>query len=599
MITKFKEIWGKTDDIILRYPMVLTEALIAAISAVVAIEIDHQDNQFLVTKLAFAGCLGISLMFGIKMLSQRIGKGFLLEILGAAFLVWFYFYLPDSEKQFTEVNSFVIFALVILSHLFVSFSGFLNKKPELNFWQFNKNLFINIFLTGVFTGVLVLGVVLAILAVDKLFDFNFNNNLYPKTILFLAILGSTFIFLIFNDKGIFQLEKDGSYPQILKFFTQFVLIPLLLIYVTILYFYAGKILLNWELPRGWVSYLILIYSVVGILALLLVHPLKEASAKSWVKVFSKIFYYTLIPLLVLLFVAIFTRILEYGYTEPRYFVLLLAIWLTTVVFYFIFYKKATIKFVPISLFAFGVFALIFPYVNAFSTAKRSQKTELQQILTKKQLLENGKINFEKAIQDSVATEVANKFQFLNERKQQAFLLNFIPKTHLSKFKKILEKERYMVNSEIRIYFQNIIKSKEKNDYQSNYQGVFSNKRNYDIQNYEKLIVLSNTDIQNEEQLDDYMLKTKPIKDGYIFSGYIIDLESPTKVTQSYDLTPFLKKQLEKDNADQLNTPIEEISTEFDLHQYHFKVYFSEIINNKVSKKDNISLRDMVILVKKK
>lgn len=598
MITKFKEIWGKTDDIILRYPMVLTTALIAAISAVVAIEIDHQDNQFLVTKLAFTGCLGLSLMFGIKMLSQRIGKGFLLEILGAAFLVWFYFYLPNSEKQFTEVNGFVIFALVILSHLFVSFSGFLNKKPELNFWQFNKNLFINIFLTAVFTGVLVLGVVLAILAVDKLFDFNFNNNLYPKTILFLAISGSTFIFLIFNDKGIFQLEKDGSYPQILKFFTQFVLIPLLLIYVTILYFYAGKILINWELPRGWVSYLILIYSVVGILALLLVHPLKEESAKSWVKVFSKIFYYTLIPLLVLLFVAIFTRILEYGYTEPRYFVLLLAIWLTTVVFYFIFYKKATIKFVPISLFIFGVFALIFPYVNAFSTAKRSQKTELQQILTKNQLLEKGKINFNKVIQDSVAIEIANKFQFLNERKQQAFLLNLIPETHFSKFKKILEKERYMVNSEIRISFQNTIKSKEVNAYKSDYQGVFSNKRNYDIQNYEKLIVLSNTDIQNEEQLDDYRLKTKPIRDSYIFSGYIIDLESPTKVTQSYDLTPFLKKQLEKDNADQLNTPIEEISTEFDLHQYHFKVYFSEIINNKVSKKDNISLRDMVILVKK-
>ena len=58
MITKFKEIWGKTDDIILRYPMVLTTALIAAISAVVAIEIDHQDNQFLVTKLAFYWMFG-------------------------------------------------------------------------------------------------------------------------------------------------------------------------------------------------------------------------------------------------------------------------------------------------------------------------------------------------------------------------------------------------------------------------------------------------------------------------------------------------------------------------------------------------------------
>ena len=76
MKTKLKEIWGKTDDILLRYPMVLTMALIAAISAVVAIEIDHQPNQFMATKLAFTGCLGISVMFGIKMLSQRIGKEF-------------------------------------------------------------------------------------------------------------------------------------------------------------------------------------------------------------------------------------------------------------------------------------------------------------------------------------------------------------------------------------------------------------------------------------------------------------------------------------------------------------------------------------------
>ena len=171
---------------------------------------------------------------------------------------------------------------------------------------------------------------------DKLFDFNFNDRYYLETFYFLSIFGSSFIFLLFNEKGLLQLEKDGTYPVILKFFTQYILIPLLIIYAVILYFYSAKILLNWELPRGWVSYLILAYSVVGILALLLVHPLKQESTASWVRVFSRIFYFTLIPLLVLLFTAIFTRILEYGYTEPRYFVLLLAIWLTSVVFYFIF-----------------------------------------------------------------------------------------------------------------------------------------------------------------------------------------------------------------------------------------------------------------------
>lgn len=595
MITKFKEIWGKTDDIILRYPMVLTTALIAAISVVVAIEIDHQDNQFLVTKLAFTGCLGISLMFGIKMLSQRIGKGFLLEILGAAFLVWFYFYLPDSEKQFTEVNGFVIFALVILSHLFVSFSGFLNKKPELNFWQFNKNLFINIFLTAVFTGVLVLGVVLAILAVDKLFDFNFNNNLYPKTILFLTISGSTFIFLIFNDKGIFQLEKDGSYPQILKFFTQFVLIPLLLIYVTILYFYAGKILINWELPRGWVSYLILIYSVVGILALLLVHPLKEESAKSWVKIFSKIFYYTLIPLLVLLFVAIFTRILEYGYTEPRYFVLLLAIWLTTVVFYFIFYKKATIKFVPISLFIFGVFALIFPYVNAFSTAKRSQKTELQQILTKKQLLENGKINFNKVIQDSVAIEIANKFQFLNERKENDLLLSYIPENQQIKFKNIFEKDRYLVNSEVRMSFKKTIYN-EKNNIQKNYSNfnsIFSNKRIYNSENCDFVINFQNNTNYSHQEFDGVSLEIENKIDKKTFTFTIN--KGNKKFTK--DLRPFMENML-KNNS--LGKPfnVEFISTDFYLENYRFKIYFNDLSEDNFQNRKNINTSGGIIFITK-
>ena len=76
----------------------------------------------------------------------------------------------------------------------------------------------------------------------------------------------------------------------------------------------------------------------------------------------------------------------------------------------------------------------------------------------------GKINFEKRFKIQWQLEIANKFQFLNERKQQAFLLNFIPKLIFLNSKNI-RKERYMVNSEIRISFKNIIKSKENNDYQ--------------------------------------------------------------------------------------------------------------------------------------
>lgn len=592
MNPKLKKILGKTDDIIVRYPLVLTLAFIAAVSSVVAINLDYETNQFLATKLAFTGCLGISLLFGIKMLSQRIGKEFILEIIGILFLVFFYFYLPDSEKKFTENYAFVIIPVYILSHLFVSFSGFLNKKSEINFWQFNKNLFINIFLTVIFTGVLVGGVMLAVLAVDKLFDINFDYRIYPKTLLFLSIFGSSFIFLLFTDRGLQQLEKDDNYPQILKFFTQFILIPLLLIYTIILYFYSAKILINWELPRGWVTYLVLAYSIVGILALLLVHPLKDYAAKSWVKIFSKIFYFTLIPLLVLLFVAIFTRILEYGYTEPRYYVLLLALWLTTVVLYFVFFKNQNIKFIPISLFIFGTFALVFPYLNSFSVSKRSQKKELEKVLKMNHLLVNGKIDFQKKISSKLADEVSDKIAFLSIRKEQEFIYQFLDEKAKSKISKDNKnKYEYDILNNARSLFTNVDYSIH-NKIEFNRLELIADNNFKNIDGYSYICRLRNL---NEEGVklnnDTFYLKNKLFEDNKEFS---ILLNS----TEKADLMPQILKLLHNNQNGRIEVP--EISLETDLGKYRVKILFENMVREKVSpEKENIYFNDALILIKER
>ncbi|WP_052252153.1 DUF4153 domain-containing protein [Kaistella solincola] len=458
MLNKLKDILGKTGAVFQNYAMVLVMAFISAISMICFVEsnVPKTEPTFEFLKVALVSALGISLFFGLKMLSQRIGRELVLQLIGILVLVVIYFILPAREKDFTEVYAFVLIPVFLLSHLLVSFVAFIGKNKELNFWQYNKNLFINTFLTGIFTGVLTGGVLLAILAVDQLFDFNFDQRYYGYIFTFFSIFGSCFIFLLFNEKGLQYLERNGDYPLVLKFFTQYILIPLLIIYAIILYFYSAKILINWELPRGWVSYLILAYSVVGIFAILLVHPLKENSAKSWVKMFSKIFYYTLIPLIILLFTAIFTRILEYGYTEPRYFVLIIALWLTSVVFYFIFISRPTIKFVPISLFAFGLFALIFPYFNAFSTAKRSQKSELTKILTENKLVDTKTIDFSSKVKSDVADEIANKIKFLVVRKEIKYVLPLLP-ANLQKnlIGAIDDRNFYQIANLIRSEFKNV------------------------------------------------------------------------------------------------------------------------------------------------
>ena len=593
MLKKLGEIFGKTDEVVRGYPMVLLMSFLGAVSLMCYAHgnFNSNPNYFVFVKFALVSCLGISLMFALKILSQRIGKGILLEIAGVLFLIFFYFMLPAEEKYFTERYAFLIIPTFILSHLLVSFIAFSGKEKELNFWQYNKNLFINIFLTAVFTGVLTGGVELAILAVDKLFDFNFNERYYIETFYFLAIFGSCFIFLLFNEKGLHYLEKDGTYPVILKFFTQYILIPLLILYAVILYFYSAKILINWELPRGWVSYLVLAYSVVGILALLLVHPLKQGLTTSWVRMFSRIFYFTLMPLLILLFTAIFTRILEYGYTEPRYFVLLLAIWLTSVVVYFVLAKNATIKFIPVSLFAFGLFSLIFPYLNTFSVAKRSQKTELRNVLLHNNLLEKGKIDFHKKISDSVADEVSNKFGFLVKRNEEDYLLNFMNiKDQKIITNNIIKGDYYSVQGQVRSAFSNVEKTK-KSFGGSTFEMVSESKLR-SVEGYDFFTKAANFHAEQALRVgNDFFTISSQQNKGQIL---ILTINGKEK----WDASPAIKQLIGKYGNRTGRHLVPEIALENDLGNYRIKIIFDNLIRENYGS-EHIYFSDAYILIRKK
>lgn len=454
---QFQDVISKIRYMLSRYSLVLCMALLCAVSAICYI---HQSGQsgstenFVFLKLELIFALGISVLFGVKMLSDRWGQLLPLQLGALAFLFLYYLILPDSQEEFTEVYAYLLIPTFILSHLMVAFLPFLcESASEARFWQYNKNLFLNTFLTGVFTVILTSGMMLAILAMDHLFDLNIKSDYYLYTFSFLSIFGSCVIFLLFNAKGLSFLEKGQDYPTILKFFTQYILIPLLIIYAFILYFYGLKILMQWELPRGWVSYLIIAYSLVGILATLLVYPLKENNVRSWVPLFSRIFYYTVLPLLVLLFTAIFTRILQYGYTELRYFVLIIALWLSVIVVYFIFIKNAHIKFVPLSLFIFGIASLTLPGLNAFSVATRSQKNELMAVLEQQQILKNGEINFKKPISGKTAEDISSKLSYLAIRNEDQFVLKLLPDSVKTKFKK--EINAYAKSAAVENQFTNI------------------------------------------------------------------------------------------------------------------------------------------------
>jgi len=118
--------------------------------------------------------------------------------------------------------------------------------------------------------------------------------------------------------------------------------------------------------------------------------LPEHDDSAHVRGYKKWFWWVLLPLTVLFFVAIAKRIGDYGVTEPRFLVAHLGVWLAVTCLYFLFSKHDNIKFIPISL---GLFALVFAFgpLNAFKVSERSQVGILKNLLEKNGRWKDGRM----------------------------------------------------------------------------------------------------------------------------------------------------------------------------------------------------------------
>jgi hypothetical protein len=362
--------------------------------------------------------LGLPLFLSFALYSEsrnftRI-KGYLLQLVPLVLLVLFYFSL-SKELDVYDIGRYFLF--LIAFHLLVSFSPYLlsGEKAQLDFWDFNQMTFLRFILSGLYSGVLYAGLAIALLSFDKLFDMHIDGKRYAQLFFFIAGVFNTWFFC--SGVSEFKDTEEFRFPKGLKIFTQYVLLPIVVIYVVILYLYLFKIMFQWNLPMGWVSYLVIGFSTAGIFSLLLIFPLVDSKEIKWVRIFSRVFFVSLIPQIVLLYLAIFKRTAEYGMTERRYYVIILAGWLTIITLYYVISNFRNIKFIPITLFLIAVFTSYGPW-SSFDLSLNSQLNRLEEILKKNTILVDGKIVPAKSdIEKEEATDVRSILQFLVERKK--------------------------------------------------------------------------------------------------------------------------------------------------------------------------------------
>ncbi|MEK7668571.1 MAG: DUF4153 domain-containing protein, partial [Gemmatimonadota bacterium] len=278
--------------------------------------------------------------------------------------------------------------LAVLFHLLVVILPFARRGLPNAFWQFSRILLERGVLAAAFSATLWLGLILALLAADKLFGVDVPPTGYGRLWAVVAFVFSAWFFLGGVPEDVEALEARRDYPAVIRVFAQYLLVPLVSAYLVILTLYLGKVVVTWDWPSGWIGYLVSGVAGTGIFALLLVHPAGEDGGQRWVATFTRQFWIAILPSIGMLWLALYQRVHQYGLTEPRYFLIVLSIWLAALAAYYGATRSRNIAIIPASLAIVALVTLAGPW-GGYAMSQASQVGRLRAALTRNGMLADG------------------------------------------------------------------------------------------------------------------------------------------------------------------------------------------------------------------
>lgn len=331
------------------------------------------------------------------------------------------YFLLKNESESSIAFQFIILFVVI--HLFVSLAPFLNSFKIRNneFWHFNYRLLEGLSLAVRYSVIIAGGLCIAIALIFYLFEIKSYEKSFAYVSVFVFTVFQTWYFLTTVIKNVDQVKEVDKSDYVFKL-SRFVLVPIISSYLVILYLYMFKVIITGTKVYSSIGWLISVISILGVLTLMLVYPLKGTGKNPWIDRTWKIFFVGIIPLLVMLFSVLFNRVHSYGLTESRYVVILSGFILLGFSIYFTLSKIIDLRVVPFSLLVFGLITgfgpLKAPSLSAWSQMKRGSG-----IIAK----------YENSIQ---------KLESMNEvdRKELNAVFNYLSINHPKKLKNFVKNE---------------------------------------------------------------------------------------------------------------------------------------------------------------
>jgi hypothetical protein len=248
-----------------------------------------------------------------------------------------------SMQQFVAVSATVITMVLSLFLL-----CFYRKDDDVPFWNFSQRLLVALVSGVVVGGILTLGIILFVQSLDWLFDMEVNRW-FPYIPTFCMLLLAPLLAMSQIPEGKNKrIHFVAPYTGFIKGVVQYLFIPLLLLYMATLYVYAAKILFTWQLPVGWVCYLVSASMLGMVILIFITYPLQHEQGNSIFKRLTRWLPLAMMPLLVLMSVAIGRRLSDYGITVSRLYVVVFNLWCYVVCIGLLLCRNRRIWWVPAS-----------------------------------------------------------------------------------------------------------------------------------------------------------------------------------------------------------------------------------------------------------
>ena len=315
--------------------------------------INHDDgpvsekwNFFFIFFPATGALLAVSLQLLTEDFKHRL-TAIVTQVLVLALWLGVSLYLTQFER-FSMQQLVGVSATVVTMVLSLFLLCFYRKDDDVPFWNFAQRLFVAITAGVVVSGILTLGIILFVQSLDWLFGMEVNGwFLYIPT--FCMVLLAPLLAMSQIPEGEQKhIRRIAPYTGFIKGVSQYLFIPLLLLYIATLYVYAAKILITWQLPVGWVCYLVSASMLGMVILIFITFPLQYEQGNSFFKRLMRCLPLAMLPLLVLMSVAIGRRLSDYGITVSRLYVVVFNLWCYVVCIGLLLSRNRRIWWVPAS-----------------------------------------------------------------------------------------------------------------------------------------------------------------------------------------------------------------------------------------------------------